>query len=75
MVNSTFFNHVNGKYRVEVSMEENTIILAERYGRYGAHIKIIPRKGVGNHPYSVADPTPIVNFILSNPGYLPLTNR
>ena len=54
-----------------VPFEENTAILVERYraawsGNGEAPIEVILKKGVGHHPHSLKDPTPIVAFILKN---------
>jgi pimeloyl-ACP methyl ester carboxylesterase len=58
--------HVCGDTDDIVPMAENTMVLAERYHRLGGYIEIIAKKGVGHHPHSLQDPTPIVNFI-ANP--------
>ncbi len=49
-----------------VPMKENTDILAERYRALGGSIEVIAKEGVGHHPHSLVDPTPIVDFILAN---------
>ena len=49
-----------------VPMKENTDILAERFRALGGDIHIIAKEGVGHHPHSLEDPTPIVDFILKH---------
>ncbi|MDR2346494.1 MAG: alpha/beta hydrolase [Planctomycetaceae bacterium] len=49
-----------------VPYEENTAILAERYKNMNAPIEVILKPGIGHHPHSLKDPTPIVEFILKN---------
>ena len=56
--------HVCGSADEVVPLEENTELLAERYKRLGGHIEVIEKPGVGHHPHSLKDPTPIVEFIL-----------
>jgi pimeloyl-ACP methyl ester carboxylesterase len=56
--------HVVGDADDVVPVEENTQVLAERYRALGGSIEIISKPGVGHHPHSLVDPTPIVNFIL-----------
>ena len=38
----------------------------ERYKALGGSIQVIHKPGVGHHPHSLADPAPIVEFILSH---------
>ena len=47
-----------------VPMEENIIILERRYRELGGEIQTIVKPGVGHHPHSLTDPTPVVNFLL-----------
>ncbi|MCA9142206.1 MAG: prolyl oligopeptidase family serine peptidase [Planctomycetaceae bacterium] len=47
-----------------VPVAENTGILAERYRELGGSITVINKPGVGHHPHSLKDPTPIVEFVL-----------
>jgi pimeloyl-ACP methyl ester carboxylesterase len=49
-----------------VPYEENTAILVEHYKSMNAPIEVILKYGVGHHPHSLEDPTPIVEFILKN---------
>lgn len=57
--------HVCGDSDEVVPYEENTEILATKYREAGGEIKIILKKGVGHHPHSLEDPSPIADFILS----------
>ncbi|WP_225035248.1 alpha/beta hydrolase family protein [Winogradskyella sp. SM1960] len=58
--------HVYGDADTVVPYEENTAIVAEKIKKAGGIIKIIRKKGVGHHPHSLKDPTPIVEFILES---------
>ena len=48
-----------------VPMSENTQALAERYRSLGGRIEVIVKPGVGHHPHSLEDPSPVVDFILA----------
>ena len=58
--------HVVGDADDAVPIEENTMVVKERYEKLGGHVELIVKKGVGHHPHSLADPTPIVDYILKN---------
>ncbi len=58
--------HVCGDADEVVPIEENTRILEQRYRRLGGSITVIVKPGVGHHPHSLKDPTPIVEFILEH---------
>jgi hypothetical protein len=45
--------------------EENVLVLERRYRELGGEMTVIAKEHVGHHPHSLADPTAIVNFILS----------
>lgn len=60
--------HVCGGADDAVPVEENTAILAERYRTLGGDITVIIKEGCGHHPHSLADPKPIVDFILKHTG-------
>ncbi len=47
-----------------VPLDENTRILQGRYQKLGGPIKVIVKPGVGHHPHSLKDPTPIIEFLL-----------
>lgn len=56
--------HVVGEADKVVPVAENTNIAEERYRKLGGIIKVIRKKGVGHHPHSLKDPSPMVDFIL-----------
>ena len=58
--------HVCGDADESVPYEENTTLLKDHYERLGGHIEVIVKHGVGHHPHSLVDPTPIVEFILKH---------
>jgi len=58
--------HVCGDADDIVPMADNTLVLKERYEKLGGHVELIVKKGVGHHPHSLSDPTPIVDYILKN---------
>jgi pimeloyl-ACP methyl ester carboxylesterase len=60
--------HVCGDADNVVPMEENTGLVATRYREIGGRITVIAKPGVGHHPHSLEDPTPIVEFILNHAG-------
>ena len=47
-----------------VPLEENTRIVEQRYRELCGPIEVIVKPGVGHHPHSLEDPTPIVEFLL-----------
>lgn len=55
---------VSGDADIVVPYAENGALLAQRYSRLGGPIQTIVKPGVGHHPHSLPDPTPIVAFIL-----------
>ena len=58
--------HVAGDADVVVPFDENTLVLKKRYEELGEHVELIVKHGVGHHPHSLEDPTPIVEYILKN---------
>lgn len=58
--------HVVGDADKVVPVADNTAVLAQRYRALGGSIKIINKPGIGHHPHSLEDPSPIVNFILQH---------
>jgi lysophospholipase L1-like esterase len=58
--------HVVGTADVVVPVADNTDKLERNYRKLGGLIKVIRKVGVGHHPHSLDDPTPIVNFILEH---------
>lgn len=58
--------HVVGDADDIVPYDENTLVLKARYEALGGHVELIVKPGVGHHPHSLADPAPIVGYILKN---------
>jgi len=58
--------HVVGDADDVVPWQENTAVLKQRYEALGGHVELIVKPGVGHHPHSLADPSPIVGYILKN---------
>ena len=56
--------HVCGDADDIVPMEENTLVLKQKYESLGGHMQLITKKNCGHHPHSLVDPKPIVEFIL-----------
>jgi lysophospholipase L1-like esterase/pimeloyl-ACP methyl ester carboxylesterase len=58
--------HVYGDADDVVPWDENTGLLAERYKKLGGSITLISKPGIGHHPHGLADPGPVVDFIITN---------
>jgi pimeloyl-ACP methyl ester carboxylesterase len=58
--------HVVGDADDVVPPDENTRVLAERYHKLGGRIEVLVKKGVGHHPHSLANPAPIIDYIIAN---------
>jgi pimeloyl-ACP methyl ester carboxylesterase len=58
--------HVAGDADDVVPIDENTLVLKKRYESLGGHVELIVKPGVGHHPHSLENPTPIVDYILRN---------
>lgn len=58
--------HVVGQADDIVPVSENTDLLEKEYRRLGGLIKVIRKEGVGHHPHSLDDPSPLVEFILKH---------
>lgn len=56
--------HVVGDADVVVPYAENTKLFEVEMERLNHPITVIHKPGVGHHPHSLTDPTPIVSFIL-----------
>lgn len=56
--------HVVGDADEVVPVEENTNLFEKKIVALGGNIKVIHKPGVGHHPHSLANPQPIVDFIL-----------
>jgi len=61
--------HVVGDADEVVPVDENTNPFEIRIKNAGGNITVIHKKGIGHHPHSLANPTPIVDFILKSTGY------
>lgn len=56
--------HVVGDADDVVPVNENTAIFEQKVLAMGGQIQVIHKPGVNHHPHSLANPTPIVDFIL-----------
>jgi len=59
---------VCGDADTTVPMKENTSLLEARYKELGGTVDVIVKHGCDHHPHSLADPKPIVDFLL---GHIP----
>jgi pimeloyl-ACP methyl ester carboxylesterase/lysophospholipase L1-like esterase len=57
--------HVVGMDDKVVPVGENTQVAERRYKKMGGTFKVIRKKGIGHHPHSLKDPSPIVEFVTS----------
>ncbi|MEL6674704.1 MAG: GDSL-type esterase/lipase family protein [Bacteroidota bacterium] len=60
--------HVCGAADSVVPYAENTGPFAEKIRASGGNIQVILKEGVGHHPHSLTDPSPILDFILEATG-------
>jgi hypothetical protein len=58
--------HVCGDADTTVPETENTDIVRERYMALGGEFALIVKHGCDHHPHGLADPTPVVNFVLAH---------
>jgi lysophospholipase L1-like esterase/pimeloyl-ACP methyl ester carboxylesterase len=58
--------HVVGDADEVVPVDENTAPFENIIKQQGGNITVIHKPGVGHHPHSLANPTPIVEFILKS---------
>lgn len=61
--------HVVGEADDVVPVAENTAIFEEKVNAAGGDITVIHKPGVGHHPHSLANPSPIVDFVLKATGH------
>jgi hypothetical protein len=61
--------HVVGDADDVVPVAENTAIFEQKVLALGGKIQVIHKAGVNHHPHSLANPTPIVEFILKATGH------
>jgi len=57
--------HICGDADKSVPVAENTAIVESRYRALGGRITVILKPGIGHHPHSLEDPTPIIDFALA----------
>lgn len=57
---------VAGDADESVPISENIGIVEQRYRDFGGEIQLIVKPGVGHHPHSLDDPTPVVDFLLQH---------
>ena len=58
--------HVVGDADDVVPPAENSAIIESRYRALGGVVEVIHKPGVGHHPHGLADPSPVVKFILDH---------
>jgi pimeloyl-ACP methyl ester carboxylesterase len=56
---------VYGAADVDLPPEENILLVETRYVELGGEIKMIAKPGIGHHPHSLGDPTPILDFLFT----------
>ena len=60
--------HVCGAADDVVPIEENSLVVQQRYEKLGGSMTLISKPDCNHHPHSLEDPTPIVEFVLSHTG-------
>jgi acetyl esterase/lipase len=60
--------HVVGDADEVVPVAENTALFEAKVKAAGGQITVIHKPGVNHHPHSLANPTPVVDFILTSVG-------
>jgi len=58
--------HVCGDADRTVPEEENTDIVRTRYRALGGEFTLIVKEGCDHHPHGLADPAPVINFIVGH---------
>lgn len=61
--------HVCGAADEVVPIEENSLLIKQRYTELGGEMTLISKPHCNHHPHSLRDPTRIVSFILSHTGF------
>ena len=61
--------HVCGASDDVVPIEENSLLVQQRYQALGGSMTLISKPHCNHHPHSLEDPTRIVNFILTHTGF------
>lgn len=67
--------HVCGAADDVVPIEENSLLVKQRYSELGGEMTLISKPHCNHHPHSLRDPTRIVNFILSHTGFEELVTQ
>ncbi len=60
--------HVCGATDDVVPMDENSLLVQQRYKALGGSMTLIAKPNCNHHPHSLQDPTRIVNFVLMHTG-------
>jgi pimeloyl-ACP methyl ester carboxylesterase len=60
--------HVVGDSDDVVPPAENALIVEQRYRKLGGEILVIHKPGEGHHPHGLADPKPVVEFLIEHSG-------
>jgi hypothetical protein len=58
--------HLCGDIDSTVLKAENTDIIRDRYTKLGGDFVLIVKQGCDHHPHGMADPTPVVHFIIAH---------
>jgi hypothetical protein len=58
--------HVVGDSDDVVPPAENALIVEQRYRKLGGEILVIHKPGEGHHPHGLADPQPVVDFLIEH---------
>jgi len=58
--------HVCGDKDTVVPADENTDIVRSRYMALGGDFALIVKRGCDHHPHGLADPSPVVDFVLAH---------
>ncbi len=61
--------HVCGATDDVVPIEENSLLVQQRYQALGGSMNVIAKPHCNHHPHSLEDPTRIVNFVLTHTGF------
>lgn len=61
--------HVCGATDDVVPMDENSLVVKQRYDSLGGEMTLIAKPHCNHHPHSLQDPTRIVNFVLTHTGF------
>lgn len=58
--------HVIGEADPAVPMNDNGLMVRERYMKLGGEFVLISKQGCEHHPHGLSNPTPVVNYILAH---------